>query len=112
MKKKIVILGFCFLTLVQLPALADYDNSEMDRLYDKALSVGCDKIIVKDAKTASALSLLPGGGSFYTGSPVMGLLAIPFWPFSVAWEIPTSTTRAHIRNKAATVLECEERGLI
>lgn len=109
--KKIFLLSLLF--LISLSAVkADYQESVALAKYKKALDAGCEKVIVKGAKTATVLSFLPGGGSFYTGAPGLGVVGVLLWPFSVAWEIPSSTVRAHERNKIATVINCEDEGLI
>jgi hypothetical protein len=107
--KKLLI----FLILINAsPVKSSYEEAKAKVLYEKALRAGCPKLVVKDAKKASALSLLPGGGSFYTGAPGMGVLGILFWPWSVAWEIPSSAIRSQTRNQIATVINCEEEGKI
>jgi len=57
----------------------------------------------KNAKTASVLAVLPGGGAIYVGSYGLAVLDILLWPYSVAWEIPIVATKARGMTKENTV---------
>ena len=100
--RKLLYLATLLLISFHLPAFAGYEEDSAKAIYDAGLPEGCDKVIIKDAKLAATLSLLPGGGSFYTGSYGLGIVDLLLWPFSVIWEIPTSAAKAHERNQLAS----------
>ena len=60
---------------------------------------------VKDKSTGLALGLgvLPGGGSFYTGNPLLGVVDLVLWPFSILWDGPVAAFHAHRSRKEVRV---------
>ena len=61
-----------------------------------------------------ALGFLPGGGSFYTRKPALGVINLLLWPFSIFWEpinghngaksINYHTTKAFLENERKKAL--------
>ena len=66
-------------------------------------SEGCELIVEKDPKKATALGVLPGGGSFYTNNPVWGVIDCLCWPYSVIWEPWAAPAAANRINYEATL---------
>lgn len=58
----------------------------------------------KDPALATALGLLPGGGSFYTGEYGYGFLNLLAWPVSIFWDPISGNNAANAQNYTATKL--------
>lgn len=56
----------------------------------------------KSPGTASALGLLPGGGSFYTGNTGLGIVNLLLWPTSILWDPVSGSDGAKTINYNAT----------
>jgi hypothetical protein len=63
----------------------------------------------KNPKTAAALGLLPGFGSFYTGHWVIGVADLCVWPYSIAWDPVNGYNGAQQINYAATKTAIESK---
>ena len=57
---------------------------------------------VKSTGTATALGILPGGGSFYTESYGLGVINLLLWPLSILWEPVNGYNGAEMINYHAT----------
>lgn len=62
----------------------------------------------KNAGIATALGLLPGGGSFYTRQYGLGVLNLLTWPYSVLWDPISGYNGAQEINYHATVANCSK----
>lgn len=83
-------------------------EKRLEEKYKKAIYLDCEYIQKKNPYTAMGLSVLPGGGSFYTGEIGLGLTDVILYPLgSIAWEIPLSWKRAKFINMTETVKNCE-----
>jgi len=49
----------------------------------------------KDMRIAAGVSLLPGGGSFYTENYGLGVFDLLFWPISIVWDMPIALAKAN-----------------
>jgi len=111
--------------LVLLPAVANaknvfemyldhfYPDTLAERIleekYNSAIYSGCRDVIVKNPHTAFIISVLPGGGSFYTGDKTLGVVDLLLWPVgSTLWEMPLSWKRAKKINMTETLRACSE----
>lgn len=56
----------------------------------------------KNPGTATALGLLPGGGSFYVGEYGLGVLNLLLWPVSIIWDPISGYEGAQMLNYQAT----------
>lgn len=56
----------------------------------------------KSPSTASALGILPGGGSFYTGNTGLGIVNLLCWPLSILWDPVSGSDGAKTINYNAT----------
>lgn len=56
----------------------------------------------KDPGTASALGILPGGGSFYVGEVGLGIVNLLMWPASILWDPISGNNGAKSDNYYAT----------
>jgi|GEM_PF-156512 len=62
----------------------------------------------KNTGAATALGLLPGGGSFYTRQYGAGVLDLLLWPYSVLWDPINGYNGAQEINYHATVANCSK----
>lgn len=62
----------------------------------------------KSTGIATALGLLPGGGSFYTRQYGLGVLNLLTWPYSVLWDPISGYNGAQEINYHATVANCSK----
>ncbi len=62
----------------------------------------------KSTATATALGLLPGGGSFYTRNYGLGVLNLLVWPYSVLWDPISGFNGAQEINYHATLANCSK----
>jgi len=63
----------------------------------------------KDPGTASALGILPGGGSFYTGNTGLGIVNLLMWPLSICWDPISGSNGAKSDNYYATKAVVERK---
>lgn len=56
----------------------------------------------KSTGTATALGLLPGGGSFYTENYGLGVINLLLWPLSILWDPISGHDGAEMINYHAT----------
>lgn len=56
----------------------------------------------KSTGTATALGLLPGGGSFYTENYGLGVINLLLWPVSILWDPISGHDGAEMINYHAT----------
>lgn len=56
----------------------------------------------KSTGTATALGLLPGGGSFYTENYGLGVVNLLLWPVSILWDPVSGHDGAEMINYHAT----------
>jgi hypothetical protein len=67
----------------------------------------------QNAGLAFGLGFLPGGGSFYTGSYVLGVVDLLLWPFSVIWDAPIAAAKASKSRKtvraSVTMVDLDQR---
>ncbi len=72
-------------------------------------AAGQDLVVEKNPATATALSFFIGLGSFYTYEPVLGIVDLLTWPFSILWEPWISPAAANKINYQATKEAWERR---
>jgi hypothetical protein len=63
----------------------------------------------KSTATATALGILPGGGSFYTRNYGFGVVNLLLWPFSVLWDPVSGYNGAEEINYHATVANANKQ---
>lgn len=56
----------------------------------------------KDPATGALLGILPGGGSFYSRNPGLGIVNLLFWPVSILWDPVSGHDGAKAINYNAT----------
>jgi uncharacterized protein YceK len=78
-------------------SLSNIQKQEYRSFQEKGLAVQED-----NPATATAFGLLPGGGSFYTGHPWLGVINLLAWPFSVLWDPISGYNGATTNNYYAT----------
>jgi hypothetical protein len=65
----------------------------------------------KNPKTAAALGILPGGGSFYVRSYGIGLVDLLLWPFSIIWDPLIAASKArHMKKEVKASVTLTEMG--
>ena len=60
--------------------------NSMQRSEYQQMKVSGVAVEEKNPKTAMALGLLPGGGSFYTRQWGLGVADLLLWPYSILWD--------------------------
>ncbi|MBI1820814.1 MAG: hypothetical protein HYR79_03795 [Nitrospirae bacterium] len=63
----------------------------------------------KSPGTATALGILPGGGSFYTRQWGLGVVDLLLWPFSILWDPIAGYEGALVINHDETVLRAKQK---
>lgn len=56
----------------------------------------------KDPTTGAVLGILPGGGSFYSRHPGLGIVNLLFWPLSILWDPVSGHDGAKVINYNVT----------
>lgn len=76
-------------------------NSFQEQEY---LAMEAANVIVKekDPTTGALLGILPGGGSFYSRNPGLGIVNLLFWPASILWDPVSGHDGAKAINYNAT----------
>lgn len=59
-------------------------------------------VVEKKPETATVLAFFIGLGAFYTNEPVLGVIDLLFWPFSILWEPWIAPALANKINYEAT----------
>ncbi len=70
---------------------------------------GQEVVVEKKPETATVLGFFIGLGSFYTNEPVLGVVDLLFWPFSMLWEPWIAPSLANQINYEATRHAWEHR---
>ncbi|GAA4652442.1 hypothetical protein GCM10023116_47260 [Kistimonas scapharcae] len=95
---KVVTLALCMAFLSGCATgLNSYQEHEMRYYHANGMSVE-----EKNPTTAAALGFLPGGGSFYTREPGLGVLNLLTWPLSIFWDPVSGYNGASSINYYAT----------
>lgn len=101
--KKYVLTALAMATLAGCATpIAMQQKQEFDGYKAKGLALE-----EKNVGLATALGLLPGGGSFYTGHPLPGVVNLIFYPLSILWDPVSGYEGATSRNYYATKLSVE-----
>ncbi len=98
---KIIIIFVAILIVGCTTGLNSIQHQELISYESKGLLIE-----EKNTGTATALGLLPGGGSFYTRQYGLGILNLLVWPYSVLWDPINGYRGAQEINYYATVANC------
>ncbi len=103
-KVRTIVIGLLLVSVCvgcsdHLYGLKDYQKTNMRDW----IAAGNEVVEEKKPETATVLGFFIGLGSFYTDEPVLGVVDLLLWPFSILWEPWIAPANANKINYEATM---------
>ena len=86
MKIKNSLIGLALVVFLTSCAGGGISNGQKRELHEVQILYPEVYVEEKNVVVATALGLVLGGGSFYTGHPVSGVFNFLLWPLSIFWD--------------------------
>ena len=94
----VAVVMLCVGCADQMYGLKDYQKTRVRQWQQEGIEIKEEK----STQTATALGFFFGLGSFYTDEPVLGVLGLIFWPWSIMWDPWLAPAKANKINYEAT----------